>query len=134
MIGFNFGRLGNNSDYFINTTSDYDVVTIVVNDENGNPIVGAKVEIVQQTVLFFTYTDENGEAIVQGENGEHYTLIISGERIETKELKDWAFENSTIQVKEKKFLEIHPEYIWLTRGNNYTDNVDVMSNVDWFIQ
>lgn len=134
MIGFNFGRLGNNSDYFINTTLDYGVVTIVVNDENGNPIVGAKVEIVQQTVLFFTYTDENGEAIVQGENGKHYTLIISGERIETKELKDWAFENSTIQVEEKKFLEIHPEYIWLTRGNNYTDNVDVMSNVDWFIQ
>ena len=134
MLGFRFGKLGNECDFFINATSDYDTATIVVNDENGNPVVGAKVEIVQQTILFFTYTDGNGEATVQGIVGEQYTLIISGDDIETKEIKNWDFGSTAIQVTEKKFLEIQPEYIWLTPQNHFTDDVQVMSNVNWIIQ
>lgn len=29
------------------------------------------------------------------------------------------------------FLEIEPSYLWLTEYNDYTDDVDVMSNVVW---
>lgn len=133
MLGFNFGKLGNVWDFLHRAALDYDTAIIVVTDADGNPIVGAKVEIVRQTVLFFSYTDENGEVVVHGKNGEHYTLIISGEKIETTEISDWTFGNATIQVKEKKFLEIRPEYIWLTPQNFFTDDVEVTSNVDWII-
>lgn len=137
MISFHFGKLGNDWEQFLQNGGNvprYDTIVVLVLDENGSPVTGAKVELIQQTVLFFTYTDDEGKAIVQGETGESYTLIISGDKIETKTLNNWLFNDSTIQVEIKKYLEVNPEYIWLTRGNNYTDTVDVMSNVDWFIQ
>ena len=72
---------------------------------------------------------------LKGKYDNVYVLTISGENIETKIIYDWVFQdNYEIQVDEKPYLEVKPEYIWLTRGNNYTDTVDVMSNVDWFIQ
>lgn len=137
MIGFHFGKLGNGWEQFLQNGGNvprYDTVVVLILDEKGNPVTGVKVELIQQTVLFFTYTDDEGKAIVQGETDESYTLIISGDKIETKTLNNWLFTDSTIQVETKKYLEVKPEYIWLTRGNNYTDTVDVMSNVNWFIQ
>lgn len=135
MINLHFSKLGNDWDSILRNGGNvpsHDTAVITVIDDSGKPVVGAKIEISQQTILYFAYTDNNGEAIVQGKKGESYTIVISGDRIETNTQVDWSFNDSIIQVEAKKYLEVKPEYIWLTRGNNYTDTVDVMSNVDWF--
>lgn len=137
MVGFRLGKLGNDWEQLLlngGLSPDYDTAVITVVDGNGNPIADAKVEIKQQATVFFTHTDSKGEATMQGKNGESYTMTISGEKIETLVLDNWVFSDATVQVEVKKYLEIRPEYIWLMRSNNYTDSVDVLSNVDWFIQ
>lgn len=135
IFGFRFGKLGNTTDNLSVKHISFDNSTIIVKDQYGNSVVGAKVEISNGTSVFISYTDENGNVELKGKYGNVYVLTISGENIETKIIYDWVFQdNYEIQVDEKPYLEVKPEYIWLTRGNNYTDTVDVMSNVDWFIQ
>lgn len=136
LFGFRFGKLGNKKNNLSNKPIvSFDTSTLIILDQNGNSVVGAKVEVSNGASVFISYTDENGKAEIKGKYGNIYTLTISGENIETKVIYDWQFQESyNIQVETKPFLEVKPEYIWLTRGNNYTDTVDVMSNVDWFIQ
>ena len=136
LFSFRFGKLGNKNNNLSNKPIvSFDTSTLIILDQNGNSVVGAKVEVSNIASVFISYTDENGNAKIKGKYGNIYTLTISGENIETKVIYDWHFQESyNIQVETKPFLEVKPEYIWLTRGNNYTDNVDVLSNVDWFIQ
>lgn len=135
IFGFRFGKLGNTNGNLSVKPISFDTSTIIVKDQYGKPVVGVKVEISNGTSVFISYTDENGNAELKGKYDDVYVLTISGENIETKIIYDWVFQdNYEIQVDEKPYLEITPEYIWLTRGNNYTDTVDVMSNVYWFIQ
>lgn len=37
-------------------------------------------------------------------------------------------------VNKTRYLNVKPETIFLMPGNNFTDNVLVMSNVDWKVQ
>lgn len=32
------------------------------------------------------------------------------------------------------YLNIVPEFIWLTKGNNYTEDINVFSNVEWNVK
>lgn len=135
IFGFRFGKLGNTNGNLSVKPISFDTSTIIVKDQYGNPVIGVKVEISNGTSVFISYTDQYGNVELKGKYDDVYVLTISGENIETKIIYDWVFQdNYEIQVDEKPFLEVTPEYIWLTRGNNYTDTVDVMSNVDWFIQ
>ena len=135
IFGFRFGKLGNTNGNLSVKPISFDTSTIIVKDQYGNLVIGVKVEISNGTSVFISYTDQYGNVELKGKYDDVYVLIISGENIETKIIYDWVFQdNYEIQVDEKPYLEVEPEYIWLTRGNNYTDNVDVMSNVDWFIQ
>lgn len=135
IFGFRFGKLGNTNGNLSVKPISFDTSTIIVKDQYGNPVIGVKVEISNGTSVFISYTDQYGNVELKGKYDDVYVLTISGENIETKIIYDWVFQdNYKIQVDEKPYLEITPEYIWLTRGNNYTDTVDVMSNVDWFIQ
>lgn len=34
-------------------------------------------------------------------------------------------------VNKERILEVHPQQIFLLISNNYTEDVDVISNVDW---
>ena len=34
-------------------------------------------------------------------------------------------------VWEQKYLTVEPQYLWLTESNNFTDDVDILSNVVW---
>lgn len=135
IFGFRFGKLGNtNGNLYVKPIS-FDTSTIIVKDQYGNPVIGVKVEISNGTSVFISYTDQYGNVELKGKYDDVYVLTISGKNIETKIIYDWVFQdNYEIQVDEKPYLEVKPEYIWLTRGNNYADTVDVMSNVDWFIQ
>ena len=135
IFGFRFGKLGNTNGNLSVKPISFDTSTIIVKDQYGNPVIGVKVEISNGTSVFISYTDQYGNVELKGKYDDVYVLTISGENIETKIIYDWVFQdNCEIQVDEKPYLEVTPEYIWLTRGNNYTDTVDVMSNVDWFIQ
>lgn len=135
IFGFRFGKLGNTNGNLSVKPISFDTSTIIVKDQYGNPVIGVKVEISNGTGVFISYTDRYGNVELKGKYDDVYVLTISGENIETKIIYDWVFQdNYEIQVDEKPYLKITPEYIWLTRGNNYTDTVDVMSNVDWFIQ
>lgn len=135
IFGFRFGKLGNTNGNLSVKPISFDTSTIIVKDQYGNPVIGVKVEISNGTSVFISYTDQYGNVELKGKYDDVYVLTISGENIETKIIYDWVFQdNYEIQVDEKPYLEVTPEYIWLTRGNNYTDTVDVMSNVDWFIQ
>lgn len=135
IFGFRFGKLGNTNGNLSVKPISFDASTIIVKDQYGNPVIGVKVEISNGTSVFISYTDQYGNVELKGRYDDVYVLTISGENIETKIIYDWVFQdNYEIQVDEKPYLEVTPEYIWLTRGNNYTDTVDVMSNVDWFIQ
>lgn len=135
IFGFRFGKLGNTNGNLSVKPISFDTSTIIVKDQYGNPVIGVKVEISNGTSVFISYTDQYGNVELKGKYDDVYVLTISGENIETKIIYDWVFQdNYEIQVDEKPYLEVTPEYIWLTRGNNYTDKVDVMSNVYWFIQ
>lgn len=135
IFGFRFGKLGNTNGNLSVKPISFDTSTIIVKDQYGNPVIGVKVEISNGTSVFISYTDQYGNVELKGKYDDVYVLTISGENIETKIIYDWVFQdNYEIQVDEKPYLEVTPEYIWLTRGNNYTNTVDVMSNVDWFIQ
>lgn len=135
ILCFRFGKLGNTNGNLSVKPISFDTSTIIVKDQHGNPVIGVKVEISNGTSVFISYTDQYGNVELKGKYDDVYVLTISGENIETKIIYDWVFQdNYEIQVDEKPYLEVKPEYIWLTRGNNYNDTVDVMSNVDWFIQ
>lgn len=133
ILGFNFGKLGNNNLFSV-PSEPIEIATITVIDQNGNYVSGVKVEISNSSSIFISYTDNNGRAEIKGVYGEYYTLTISGNNIETQTISDWQFQdNFEIKVSEKPYLELNPEYIFLCPGNKYTDNVDILSNVDWFI-
>lgn len=135
IFGFRFGKLGNTNGNLSVKPISFGTSTIIVKDQYGNPVIGVKVEISNGTSVFISYTDQYGNVELKGKYDDVYVLTISGENIETKIIYDWGFQdNYEIQIDKKPYLEVKPEYIWLTRGNNYTDTVDVMSNVDWFIQ
>ena len=34
-------------------------------------------------------------------------------------------------IWEHKYLNVEPQYLWLTESNNFTDDVDILSNVVW---
>lgn len=135
IFGFKIGKLSNTNGNLSAKPIPFDTSVIIVKDWHGNPAIGVKVEISNKTSVFISYTDEYGKAELKGKYGDVYILIISGENIETKTYTDWVFQdNYEIQVDEKPYLKIEPEYIWLTCGNNYTDTVDVVSNAEWYLQ
>ena len=134
-MGLRFSRLGNDWGELIFTdTESEDVAHVTISDENGTLISGVIIKVLRNGNITSTaVTDTNGIAIVTGKVGETYTLQISGTKIESKTISGWEFRDLKVEVVLKKYLEIDPDYIWLTKGNNYIDNVDVMSNVIWNI-
>lgn len=107
IFGFRFGKLGNATDNLSVKPISFDNSTIIVKDQYGNSVVGAKVEISNGTSVFISYTDENGKVELKGKYGNVCVLTISGENIETKIIYDWVFQdNYEIQVDEKPYLEV----------------------------
>lgn len=135
MVGLKFGRLGNDwGELIFADTESEDTACITISDENGTLISGVVIKVLRNGDIISTaVTGTNGIASVTGKIGETYTLQISGTKIESKTISGWEFGDLKVEVVLKKYLEIDPDYIWLTKGNNYTDDVDVTSNVVWNI-
>lgn len=136
-LGF-FGRLFNETEWWRREGGDipaYSTATLLIEDETGKPVSGVVVEIsnAETGYSYTTITDSKGIAIVVGEMGTAYTLIISGSGIETKTIDGWNFGDSDIDVEVKPYLTLRPTYIWLMPSNQNRADVDVLSNVDWEI-
>lgn len=135
IFGLKFGRLGNIYDNLSTTpiiSLDTTVITIV--DQNNKPAINIRCEISNKSSVFIAFTDKDGKAKLNGVYGNYYTLSVSGDNIDTKVIQDWLFKDGyKLQVYDKPILKIAPEFIWLTRSNNYSDVVNVISNVDWLI-
>lgn len=136
-MGRLFGRLGNEMESFrLNSGVILDKCSIIVKNENGDLVVGAKVQLIfEGQIKFSTTTNKNGEAILQGINGNLYELKIISDSIQefTENFQFIENSQSEIIVSVKKYLEINPKFIWLTKSNNYTENVNVISNTNWLL-
>lgn len=135
IFGLKFGRLGNRNNKSSAPVKPIDNSILLVKDQDGKPVFGAKVELSSRNSVFVAYTDEDGRAKISGTYGDYYVLTISGDNIETKVIEDWKFQdNYQVDVVVKPYLNLEPEYIFLCPENQYTDNVDVSSNVSWSIE
>lgn len=54
-------------------------------------------------------------------------------RLNTINIAEMRFNGNIIWSGDNKYLHLNKEYIWLTPANEFTDSVDVFSNVIWEI-
>lgn len=45
-----------------------------------------------------------------------------------------AYSGSVKVWPPEPILEVTPQYIWLMPSNNFTDDVSVVSNIDWIVK
>lgn len=93
-----FRKLGNLSKPFIDTSVGGNKSSIIVVDENDNPLEGVSIEI-QSSSGGYSYTattNAQGEALLRGTFNKQYTLTMNKDGMQEKVISDWVFVNTDV--------------------------------------